>query len=248
MSATYRHLCGLWLDDVDLFGACQADLDAMGLKRFEYWSGPVSGHRGRTQFSVKLPRDCGRAVNVLKVFRFAAVHRLRPGHVDLPHMTALAAKLAVGLGLPVLSPTGGEERAVLCGVFDRPADLTGWLAYADWLDEHTGKVPCPACVGSGNYTRVRIGAADYRCRPCGGTAEVADSRAARASLIRDWAALKPAVKTRYGVPCPAAEDYRLAPPLAHLTLDGGWSWARPLDFAADPVSPEEATRVTPEPA
>ncbi|HJZ56360.1 MAG TPA: TIGR02996 domain-containing protein, partial [Gemmataceae bacterium] len=29
-----------------------------------------------------------------------------------------------------------EDKAFLRGILTNPADLTGWLAYADWLDEH----------------------------------------------------------------------------------------------------------------
>jgi uncharacterized protein (TIGR02996 family) len=34
------------------------------------------------------------------------------------------------------APFTDEDRAFLRGILTNPADLTGWLAYADWLDEH----------------------------------------------------------------------------------------------------------------
>jgi uncharacterized protein (TIGR02996 family) len=34
------------------------------------------------------------------------------------------------------APFSAEEHAFLRGILTNPAELTGWLAYADWLDEH----------------------------------------------------------------------------------------------------------------
>ncbi|VTT99196.1 unnamed protein product [Gemmataceae bacterium] len=34
------------------------------------------------------------------------------------------------------APLSFEDKAFVRAILNSPADLTGWLAYADWLDEH----------------------------------------------------------------------------------------------------------------
>jgi uncharacterized protein (TIGR02996 family) len=75
--------------------------------------------------------------------------------------------------------------ALLQAILQAPADDAPRLVYADWLDEHAGDAPCPACDGKGWHP------GDVGCSHCGATAvgtvgsgRVPNGFAERAEFIR----------------------------------------------------------------
>ena len=82
--------------------------------------------------------------------------------------------------------------ALLAAVIDCPEDDTPRLVLADWLDDHGGTVPCPACALDkppgipGGLAYVRMGP-DSRwasCTRCSGSGVVSDGMRERAEFIR----------------------------------------------------------------
>lgn len=73
-------------------------------------------------------------------------------------------------------------------VLDRPHDDTPRLAVADWLDDNSGRVECPACEGREGYWD--DGGFKYQsavwvaCPACGGSGSVSDGRAEYAEFVR----------------------------------------------------------------
>jgi uncharacterized protein (TIGR02996 family) len=59
-------------------------------------------------------------VNVIEKVRLTQRRQLKAGYIV--HLTH--------------SPRSPEEAAIIRAIQDNPAELTAWLAYADWLDEH----------------------------------------------------------------------------------------------------------------
>jgi uncharacterized protein (TIGR02996 family) len=89
------------------------------------------------------------------------------------------------------------EQAFRRAVAEVPGDDLRRLAFADWLDEHAGSVPCPQCMGTGSHglnpyelaQRYGVGTATRildaaTCGVCAGTGAVPDGRRERAEFIR----------------------------------------------------------------
>lgn len=76
-----------------------------------------------------------------------------------------------------MTPT---ESMLLRAVLESPGDDTPRLAYADWLDDNAGVVPCPICTGPG-FPR---GPVPVGCTKCRGSLEISDGRRERAEFIR----------------------------------------------------------------
>jgi hypothetical protein len=72
------------------------------------------------------------------------------------------------------------EARLLRAVLESPGDDTPRLAYADWLDDNAGVVPCPICTGPG-FPRGPVPAG---CTKCRGSLEIPDDRRERAEFIR----------------------------------------------------------------
>ena len=104
-----------------------------------------------------------------------------------------------------------DEDALLAAIHTAPEDDTPRLAYADWLDEHAGEVPCQTCSvyhyraacpkcrntlqnatpqGSPHMLRCASCKTLFPCCPtCRGSGSVSDGRAERAEFIRVQVAL-----------------------------------------------------------
>jgi hypothetical protein len=91
--------------------------------------------------------------------------------------------------------TTADELALLAAVCADPDDDVVRLAYADYLEENAGVVPCPACLHTGSLatpsahvkygTRVAERAFELaKCGQCNGSGTAPDGRADRAELIR----------------------------------------------------------------
>lgn len=72
------------------------------------------------------------------------------------------------------------EEALLATILADPGDDTVRLAYADYLDEHAGTVPCPICSIDDDYVR----GDDSPCGCCRNEMVVSDGRKERAEFIR----------------------------------------------------------------
>lgn len=134
-----------------------------------------------------------------------------------------------------------EEEALLRAVFESPHDDALRLAYADWLEENAGTVPCSRCNGRG-LVRLGVekkggpssaerckryviepqqGTFDWGCDGCGGTGAkagtgyVPDGRRDRAEFIRVQVELA-RIGNHYDPACPREKGRH------YVSREGGW--------------------------
>jgi uncharacterized protein (TIGR02996 family) len=98
--------------------------------------------------------------------------------------------------------------AFLRAILEEPDEDVHRLAYADWLEEHAGAVPCGQCVGHGWYWSSALHNADERtsCGSCRGTGRAPDGNATRAEFIRVQCELEPLRTHGHGANNPHGGD------------------------------------------
>lgn len=175
MSATLRYDIGHALS-VAMFDATDAFLSRFGQKMAARWAGVYRDRWECETFAVKLPRQVGDAWRLVRILgrmqdkKGADAVAVKGAHI-------LAGKLAHSLGLPFGPTLDTDESGFLRSIDAAPDDLTTWLVYADWLDEH------PNEAIAYDVARWRDLTGSYP----------------RANIVRAWLDPKKAAKVRYGV-------------------------------------------------